>query len=83
MFCRIRKSARIFVTAVVVPLSLAVLMGAPTVTLAAKSAPGVYELSFDTTGPVPLTADDRLPVGEELIPKAHVQDISGAPAHDS
>ncbi len=47
--------------------------------LAANTVPGLYELSFDTTGPVPLT-NNRLPVGQELVLKAHVQDTSGNPA---
>lgn len=55
----------------------------PSVTvLAAQPAIGIYELSFfaDTLdGLVPLT-NNSLPVGEELVLKAHVADRSGHPA---
>ena len=47
--------------------------------LAANGVPGSYELSFDTSGPVPLT-DNRLPVGQELILKAHVESSPNQPA---
>ena len=55
----------------------AVVAGSNTTVLAANT--GLYELSFDTTGPVPLT-NNRLPVGQELVLKAHVEDSSGNPA---
>jgi len=57
----------------------AVVAGSNTTVRAANTVPGLYELSFDTTGPVPLT-NNRLPVGQELVLKAHVQDTSGNPA---
>jgi hypothetical protein len=57
----------------------AVVAGSSSTVLAANTVPGLYELSFDTTGPVPLT-NNRLPVGQELVLKAHVQDASGNPA---
>jgi hypothetical protein len=43
------------------------------------ASPGLYELSFDTTGPVPLT-NNSLPVGQELVLKAHVENGAGQPA---
>ena len=55
----------------------AVVAGSNTTVLAANT--GLYELSFDTTGPVPLT-NNRLPVGQELVLKAHVEDSSRNPA---
>ncbi len=45
---------------------------------AASAVPGLYELSFDTTGPVPIT-NNSLPVGQELVLKAHVENSSGQP----
>ena len=57
----------------------AVVAGSNTTVLAANTVPGLYELSFDTTGPVPLT-NNRLPVGQELVLKAHVEDSSRNPA---
>ena len=46
---------------------------------AASAVPGLYELSFDTTGPVPIT-NNSLPVGQELVLKAHVESSAGQPA---
>jgi len=51
-----------------------------TTVLAAQSLQGFYVISFSTTGPVPITTDNQLPVGEELVLTAHVQDSLHNPA---
>jgi hypothetical protein len=60
----------------------AVVPDASVTVLAAQPVSGIYDLSFfaDTlSGLVPLT-NNSLPVGEELVLKAHVEDGSGHPA---
>src|SRR5260370_34609729 len=56
----------------------AVVAGSNTTVRAANTVPGLYELSFDTTGAVPLT-NNRRPVGQELVRIEHLHDTSGNP----
>src|SRR5260370_2747472 len=48
----------------------AVVAGSNTTVRAANTVPGLYELSFHTTGPVPLT-NNSLPRCHELVLQAH------------
>ena len=73
-----------FALAALSGLSAAV-AGSNTTVLAAQAVSGIYDLSFLGPNPTPppdfvLLPNNRLPVGRELVLKAHVQDTSGVPA---